>query len=360
MEELIPPHNQNCKNCTHPILESAKFCSSCGQKNTDGRISIRSFFSAFFSTVFNLESKLFKTMGHIFIPGKLTVEYFKGKHIRYFHPVRIFIVCALLLIAAGGYLMKNDKASGPSMGLMGNIYKRAEKQVRKEKFLAEVEIISKKTLESFPNNTSIKPAFDSLFHNLKGNGLGNWDSLDMRRGVMPGDIDKLDFKISSRDLINFSPEALVEKYKIEDKYDRFIFKQKIRLINEKGGFAPFVLGNSLWIIFLMMPFLAFILKILYARRGYYYVEHLVFSFHTHAFAFLLFALILVILFTGAPPWIIAIGFFILFIYLYNALRKVYGQSRFITLVKLLTVNIIYCVLFGCFLVAGVLASMAMF
>jgi len=353
MEELTNTHNQKCKNCTHPIFDRAKYCSNCGQKNTDGRISISSFFSAFFSTVFNLESKFFQTMGHIFIPGKLTVEYFQGKHKRYFHPVRIFIVTAILLIAAIGTQLTED-------ALIFNIYEKAEKQIQKEFFLAEMDVAAQRTLEKFPNKASLKPAFDTLYQNLKGKDIGEKDSIDMKKSIITRGIDDFDFKISKEDLINFSPEELVNKYKVERNLDRFIFKQKIKLIKDEGNFAPFALGNSLWIILLTMPFLALILKILYARHDYYYVEHLVFSFHTHAFAFLLFAIIGFIVLSSAPIWLIYIGFLILFFYLYKALRKVYGQGRFKTFVKLLLTNIIYCFLTFFFLVFGLLASMAFF
>lgn len=354
MEELTTKKtNQNCKNCNHSIFEEAKYCSKCGQKNTDGRIGIGSFFSAFFSTVFNIESRFFQTMGHIFIPGKLTVEYFKGKHKRYFHPLRFFIVSALLLIAIIGYQMTGDMS-------MLSIHQKAEKRIHKEKFLADMDSIAQQTLEKFPNRTSLKPAFDTLYQNLKGKDFSKLDSVDMKRSIMAGGVDKLDFKISNEDLVNLSPEELANKYKLENNLDRFIFKQKIKLIKDKGSFAPFVLGNTLWIILLMMPFLALILKTLYIRHDYYYVEHLVFSFHTHAFAFLLFAMISFIVFLNGPAWLIAIGFLILFLYLFQALRKVYGQGWFKTLLKLLFANGVYFFLFIGFLLFGVLASMAIF
>ena len=354
MEELTTnSHNQNCKNCTYPIFDSAKYCSNCGQKNTDGRISIGSFFSVFFSTVFNLESKFFQTIGHILVPGKLTVEYFKGKHKRYFHPVRFFIVSALLLIAVLSYQLTGDMN-------IANIHKKVEKQVREEKFLADMDIVAQQTLEKFPNKTSLKPAFDTLYQNLKGKDLSKKDSIYMRDYITFDIIDNLDFKISNKDFISLSPEELVDKYKVESNLDRFVFQQKIKLFKDKGNFTPFVLGNSLWIILLMMPFLAFILKILYIRHDYYYVEHLVFSFHTHAFAFLLFAIIGFIILTDAPIWLIAIGFLILFFYLYKALRKVYGQGRFKTFVKLLFVNSVYLFLLIFFLALGLLTSMAIF
>ena len=154
-ETLIKERNQNCRNCHHPISDSAKFCSDCGQKNTDGRIKIGSFFSALFSTVFNLESKFFQTMAHIFIPGKLTIEYFKGKHKRYFHPVRLFIVSALFLIAAIGYQLSEDMA-------IVDIHERIEKQVQNKKLLTQLDTISQQTLEQFANKSTIATAFDTL------------------------------------------------------------------------------------------------------------------------------------------------------------------------------------------------------
>ncbi len=343
----------HCKNCSHPILESAKYCSNCGQKNTDGRISIKSFFSAFFSTVFNLESKFFQTLGHIFIPGKLTVEYFKGRHKRYFHPVRFFIITALLAIAAFGYQL-SSKVN------MHDVYLKAENQERNKVMMADVDSILQQTLAKYPRRNSWKPAYDTLFLNLKSRFNSGTDSVDMRRSIMINEIDNLGLKIANKDLVNLSPDELVEKYKVEGFYKRYIFKQKIKLIKDKGGFEPFVLGNSLWIILLMMPFLAFILKILYIRQGYYYVEHLVFSFHSHAFAFLLFALIKILIHFDIPEWIIAIGFGFMFLYLYLALLKVYRQSKILTLFKLLVVNITYFFLFVFFLAFGLIVSMAMF
>lgn len=345
--------SHNCKNCTHPILTSVKYCSNCGQKNTDGRISLTSFFSVFFSVVFNLESKFFQTMGHIFIPGKLTVEYFKGKHKRYFHPVRLFIVSALFLIAAIGSQMTEDL-------MLINMHNRVENQVRINKFLMDMDTVAQQTLEKFPNNTSLAPAFDTLHEDLKERTLDREDSINMNSFIFGHGFVNLDFSISNEDYLNLNSEELIDKYKVTGRLERFVFKRKVKLSKDNGNFAPFLLGNSLWIILLMMPFLSLILKVLYLRRDYYFVEHLVFSFHTHSFAFLLFAIIGFLFFLGAPNWLVGIGFLVLFLYLYKALRKVYGQGRFKTLVKLLFANAIYFFLFLFFLLFGFLASMAIF
>jgi len=342
-----------CANCHYP-LGKTKYCAHCGQKNTDGRISIGEFFSVFFSTVFNLESKFFQTMRDIFRPGKLTNEWFKGRHKPYFHPVRLFIVSALLLIAAIGLQMTEDTMS------FANVHNRAEKSTYKKWFLADMDSLSRQTLEKFPDQASLKPAFDTLYKTMIGKDSLRKDSVRMDDFVVIGGIDNIDQRVSNEDFINLSPEELLEKYKVEGFLKRLLFKQKLKLFKDKGNFAPFLLGNSLWIVLLMMPFLALILKLLYIRHDYYYVEHLIFSFHTHSFAFILFAIISLIVVPTDIGWLIGIGFLILFFYLYKSLRKVYGQNRWKTLLKLIFVNSVYLFMAFGFLILGLLASMALF
>ncbi len=56
-------------------------------------------FSEFINNAFNIESKLFRTLRAMFVPGKLTEEYFKGRHIRYYHPLRLFLFTGIALFA---------------------------------------------------------------------------------------------------------------------------------------------------------------------------------------------------------------------------------------------------------------------
>ena len=56
--------------------------------------------------ILNVDSKIFRTMGAIFLPGKLTEQYFKGRHKRYVPPLRLFFVMAVIhfaVIGSGGF-----------------------------------------------------------------------------------------------------------------------------------------------------------------------------------------------------------------------------------------------------------------
>jgi hypothetical protein len=95
--------------------------------------------------------------------------------------------------------------------------------------------------------------------------------------------------------------------------------------------------------------MALALKVLYPLSKRYYVEHLLFVVHYHAFVFLILSLQVVFSRLGTllgvfEPVIDVIVFAVSFyvpVYLYKAQRRVYGQGRFFTILKFLMLTIAY-------------------
>ncbi len=390
--------NGYCGNC-HNSIGNAKYCSNCGQKNTDGRISIREFFSVVLLTVFNLESKFFQTIRDIFSPGKLTTEWFKGRHKPYFHPVRLFIVTALLLIAGLSPFITEDNS------FMPRDYEKAQQETYRKSFIKEINNYAvlylkdkkakmlldslaktmregkidsgRKTMINYGKKNDLSDfkdkspeeiiayferefgpdLADSIIHVIKSKRQLSQDSVKLTNLI--GDAMKRN--ISNEDFINLTANEIADKYQIEGFFKRIHFKQRIRLQKSGKNLLPFVLANSLWVALLMMPFLAIILKLLYIRHDYFYLEHLIFSFHTHSFAFILFSIICIFMkLIYFHPYIIFFGFLLLFIYLYKSLRNVYQQSKSKTISKLVFANIIYLCLFFSFALLGLIVSIFLF
>ena len=115
------------------------------------------------------------------------------------------------------------------------------------------------------------------------------------------------------------------------------------------GFLDRLLENVPAGLFILLPLMALILNILYPLSKRYYVEHLLFVVHYHAFVFL--ALILQILWVrlaeliGLSETIINIVVFTLSIYiavhLYKAMRRVYEQGHFVTALKFIVLFVAY-------------------
>ena len=90
-------------NCQSDLVNLAGFCHNCDQKNTSGRFTVKELFSQFFDNVFNLNSKIFKTLGAVFIPGKLTNAFLSGQRRKYYHPIKLFLVLMIISIGALNY-----------------------------------------------------------------------------------------------------------------------------------------------------------------------------------------------------------------------------------------------------------------
>jgi hypothetical protein len=96
-------------------------------------------------------------------------------------------------------------------------------------------------------------------------------------------------------------------------------------------------------LFLLLPILALAMRLMYWRR--YYVEHLLFFIHNHAFTFLLFTLFALAMSISSWGWLIALYIAIVVfyppIYTYRAMRRVYAQGKWITRLKFLVLAGVY-------------------
>ena len=153
-------HHPYCLNCHYPLAEFDKMCSQCGQKPTDGKTTMHDLLHEFIHTLFHLDGKFFWTLKHVFIPGRLTLEFFKGHHKRYAHPVQLFIVLGAFTF---GLLATSSKSKDEEK-------KRFEKEeglFRKQVYL-DLDSV-KHTLPNYKNREVAK-AIDTLL--IKGYGYG--------------------------------------------------------------------------------------------------------------------------------------------------------------------------------------------
>lgn len=102
-------------------------------------------------------------------------------------------------------------------------------------------------------------------------------------------------------------------------------------------FGERVVHNLGRALFVFLPLMAALMKLLYWRPRHYYLEHLLLLIHNHAFAFLFLSICML-----ASRWISSDGLVdVLFLlatwylvrYLYQSMQFVYGQSRRLTLLK---------------------------
>gem|GEM_PF-295732 len=343
-----------CLNCYYPLQRAAHFCSNCGQRRTDGKVTFGQLISEFFSAAFNLDNKIFRTLRDLFVPGKLTKAYFKGQHKRYVHPVRFFLVTLIFAIAMVGLEMTEDKFTG-----MRKPVDRITKEIDKKAFLIQLDTLSPKVIAQNAHPQAIA-ALDSLKALMHQNDSKS-DTIDVMNSK--GGFQLFPYKkailMAKSDIIAYYAEDLVDMYRIEGYWDRIYIQQQIRVYKNPEKLLPNALRSSTWSLLLMMPILALVLALFYIRRHYYYVEHLVFSFHIHSFVFLALGLLFLPIWSSDLRTYILAGFGICQpIYIYLSMKNMYQQGWIKTFLKFSLISFIYLFLFSLIMVLTI--SLAFF
>ncbi len=342
--------SQCCRNCEAALPDNAFFCPRCGQRNTDGRVTFGELISHFLANLLNFDGRIFQTIGALVVPGKLTKDFFAGKHIRYYHPVRLFILSGALFIA-----MLSLTASRANLDAMDKIWKSREDAYALKKVATEIDTLCTDIKQEM-NTPAVAVALDSLKSRFTKNHLNAIkDSVKISDVISIGTTDSLAVtKVALDDLISLKGEELADKYGVTGLWDRQIFLQNIRIQKSLKGFLYYMIGNTLWMVLIMMPMLAVALKLLYIRHDYLYIEHLIFSFHTHTFIFLFYSLLLL-----AGLWagyeFLNYAILLIGVYLLMAIKKFYGQNWGKTILKFLLASVFY---FGVMIVAIIITTIA--
>lgn len=347
-----------CQNCDTENDLPFKYCPNCGQKNTDGKITFSELWSEFQDAVLNIESRTWRTLKNLFIPGKLTLEYFSGKHRRYVHPLRLLLAASVLVIIAMSF---QDFQSATNHGY--NVKERIVKNYERQRLYGILGNITDSTNAIFPEqqtkiitDTILASFKDSLlvllskYKNKYGDKYS--DSINLKSYLDIG--NRYDEKVSKYDFLNKNEEELLAIYKKDaGSLERLIFKQKVKHIKDESQIMAAIVGHTTWAVLLLMPCLALVLYLLNIRHDYYYIEHLIFTFHLHAFSFLVIAVLITGL-TVFPWWIFLMSMVIVWAYVFISMWKVYGQSVGKTLFKFLVFSISYGVLFVLFLLGTII------
>ena len=128
---------------------------------------------------------------------------------------------------------------------------------------------------------------------------------------------------------------------------------------EETNFLPFLMGKVTWVVFLVLLLLTLIFKVLYFRSDFLYLEHLIFSIHTNSFFLIIISLLTLFseeMIEVLAPWTL----FLAAIYFFIAMKRVYKQSYFRTILKFIPILFSYLFLFIFGLILTVIGSFLIF
>lgn len=291
-----------CLNCGNRI-DDFNYCYHCGQRNTDKRIPVKEFFHDFLKDYFTFDSKFFRSLFPLLSkPGHLTNEYTSGRRINFIFPLRLYLFTTFLFFFVVAVQTKIDHNKISVTSVKQKVSKDSLLMVFNE-LLASQSTKEKKHIVTY---------------------------LDSSFSIYPRKNEKnLDINITGFD----SSSVLFSYFKEKEEYLESLGKEGENI------FWKSVIEQIPKVLFIMVPFFALILKLLYIRHKRYYVEHLVFSFHIHTFIFLFLLLPIIFLRWYTVLFVILV----IIVYLFLAMKRVYVQSFIKTLVKMGILLFVYLV-----------------
>ena len=361
-----------CLNCGHILDMSDKYCPSCSQANSIKKLTLKDFFDEFLSNLINYDSKLLATLYAMLVkPGTITKDYIRGKRISYTNPFRFLLSLAFLyflMITYGGAFSNLDdlnldekvNQTGPlSFSFDGN---KTEEEQKNDSIKSEAQLDNLfRGLDSIKtNNPELDKGLqglDSLEYFIKQRELEEKKS-DSLMDVNPkkyyknlladsesGAFKKMEFFFSMlrRDSISSYADAKA-KYDIDDSWNtKLAFnasKSSLRAWRQPGSWLNDTIAKLPFVIFFFLPIFTIFIYVVYIRKKYTYTDHLIFSFHNQSLLFIL--LILSWIIDSIFDWSTSGIFLLIFgIYLFQAMRKFYGQGFFKTSIKYLFLNTVF-------------------
>jgi hypothetical protein len=343
-DAIVHEHATHCLNCGAAV--HASFCQFCGQGTAVHVPSAREFLHEFVGHYVALESTLWRTLALLlFKPGRLTRDYIEGKRVRYVLPLRVYLTMSLIFFAVFKYQGHGNETDAPSRP-QAQAGQQADNKVAQKakaddgeadnpeatlKGLDEIQT----DLDEVKKTTGLAGAPGVAIGQLAVDAARQKAQAKAAAAKPKGEAgNPNEFTITStdNDTKRSTTYSLVDKNTLQAKLDAFNLKigEKYAKFDAKTRDEKWhqvrtgLLGYAPYAIFLMMPFFALYLKLLYLGSGRRYGEHLLFALHTNAFAFLMLILVMVL---PAIPYLRPALVLWLTFYLPTAMRKVYGGSR---------------------------------
>ena len=286
----------NCLNCDTEVI--GRYCHVCGQENIEPRESFLGLVKHFIYDFTHFDGKFFDTLGALITkPGFLPAEFMRGRRARYLNPIRMYLFTSAI--------------------------------------------------------------FFFIFYSYSGNALWSIGSanvnLPAEAGISAtGDTTGFPFTNYSSIEAYDSAQSLLPEHLRDNRLERHLSERFIRIKTKYGGridlFSNAVLDKLIHsyptLLFVSLPLLALVLKLLYRRRNFIYADHAIYLLYLFIFVFIL--VLGLILFDKlakltSARWPIYINYFLFLfglVYYIFSYKIFYGQRWGKTVLKFAIFNIL--------------------
>jgi len=260
--EAAEPPGPVCRNCGAGL--SGEFCYRCGQKESNRDIHFFELVGEFLDDFFVWDSGIWNTLVPLlFRPGFITAEFLAGRKARYLPPVRLYLVISFLMFL----LISVTSADG-----LITIDKELPADERRQAISTLEKRLSDEGLTEEQKNKIRKHSLNHLDKDL----VAELDALSADQ-----DADSDDSSAANLDFWE-EGEKPAWATELEQRLNtniKAVEKNPNLFMDEFIELLPYMM-------FILLPLFAVLVKCAYLFSPYHYLQHLVFSLHYHSAVFL--------------------------------------------------------------------------
>ena len=352
--DIPPVESPNCLNCGTRLR--GQYCGNCGQRARSRLISLWQLLSEAFGDLLEFDSRLWRTIIPLLArPGQLTRDYLEGRRARYMPPFRMYLVLSVIFFVVAFFDPRDD---------LSLLFEPEPPPTPEEIAAAEEE-----AHEAEQAAEEVHDEAREAIEQLREQGIiADEDAAEAVAALDEESDGDFNFRIDPE-----TGECTSSGHdEMPEWLQRRLTKERLEKICERVGaddgktLGNLVLDNIPVALIVLLPIMALVLKILYPLSRRYFVEHLLFFVHFHAFFFLMLTLMILwgrsVEWLGGPDWvgilpIVASSFYIP-VYLFKAMRRVYEQGWFLTFLKYLLLLVAYLFGFAFMMVIAFLFALA--
>ncbi|WP_276483879.1 DUF3667 domain-containing protein [Paraflavitalea pollutisoli] len=338
--------------------------------------------SHFFYDITHFDGKFFSTTKLLITkPGLLPAEYIKGRRARYLHPIRMYVFSSALFFLiffslfkpkkmikgsfmddspiavidsaakaseAENFLLAGARDAEDSAVIMGGVAKVTER-------IREKQRVKDSTLNALDSIAAASPRSDSDEDDDEPNKVREAvkKAKKAQKKYRKVDWDEASTHYKTVEAYDSAQKALPESER-DGWWTRLAAKRNIELgekyKNDERAFWTDIIDAFIhlfpYMLFISLPLYALFMKLLYFRhKQFYYVDHGIFFIYLYIFTFiflLVYFSVMKIKDATHQPWMGWIEGLLLLagtFYTYKAMRNFYGQSRGMTILKFILLNI---------------------
>jgi len=313
---------------------NGKFCPECGQ-------SVKDYDKPFYFIIYNFTGDFFAfdiRFFHTFIallfkPGFLTKEYFEGRRVKYAPPFRVFIFISFIL-----FLLLQIYTNKGLTTVLDSSWSDKNGLAIDSANWAEIDLILNETPASSDSASSV--AGDSLTNDTDTVDENELE-IELSLAAFQGARDLRHGLIKLAGILEGALETETDQKKQEK------LREHIKMCRSPEQATAKILKYMSWAFFLLLPIFALILKLMYIRRKQNYIRHLIFSIHFQSFIFVVLSFIIGLhLIFKENLGLVSIALVLTIpVYFIIAMKKFYGQSVGVIILKSITVSFLYNIIF---------------